>query len=146
VCGRHGTLWSRQNELTTKKRPKFGIIWIVVTIVTGGLGLILRLIWPRHKEVISVDRYLECSACSSSRRHAAAVYLALTAEVVRLGLREAGVCMTARAAQREGWDPNVIDGTAQECLDLHRRLRTVRHDGSQRSRASPSWCAQRGDP
>ena len=54
-----------QNEITTKKRPKFGVFWILVTIVTGGLGLILWLIWPRHKEVIGVDRYLQCTSCNA---------------------------------------------------------------------------------
>jgi len=65
VCGRVGTLKSQQNEITAKKRPKFGIFWIVVTIFTGGLGIILWLIWPRHKVVVSVDRYLQCSSCKS---------------------------------------------------------------------------------
>jgi hypothetical protein len=41
------------------------VFWILVTIVTGGLGLILWLIWPRHKEVIGVDRYLQCTSCNA---------------------------------------------------------------------------------
>ena len=43
----------------------FGIFWILVTIFTGGLGIVLWLIWPRHNELVSVDRYLECSACNA---------------------------------------------------------------------------------
>jgi hypothetical protein len=56
---------SIQNEITTKKRPKFGIFWILVTIFTGGIGFLVWLIWPRHKEVVGVDRYLECSSCKA---------------------------------------------------------------------------------
>jgi hypothetical protein len=56
---------SAQNQITTKKRPKFGIFWILVTIFTGGLGIILWLIWPRRDEVVSVDRYLQCTSCNA---------------------------------------------------------------------------------
>jgi hypothetical protein len=65
VCGRQGTMRSKQNEITTKKRPKFGVLWVVLTLCTGGIALIFWLIWPRHKEVVSVDRYLECTACKA---------------------------------------------------------------------------------
>ena len=56
---------SVQHNLTTKKRPKFGIFWVLVTIFTAGLGIILWLIWLRHNEVVGVDRYLECTSCKA---------------------------------------------------------------------------------
>jgi len=65
VCGLVGTLRSRENKITIKKRPKFGVFWVLATIVTGGIALILWLIWPRSKQVVSVDRYLECGNCRS---------------------------------------------------------------------------------
>lgn len=65
MCGQVGTLRSRENALTTKKRPKFGVFWVLATILTGGIGFIVWLIWPRSKQVTSVDRYLECSNCRS---------------------------------------------------------------------------------
>ncbi len=64
-CGMHGTLQSKQSELTTKKRSKFGLIWILVCVFSVGLGLIAYLLWPRHKEVIGVDRYNQCSNCGT---------------------------------------------------------------------------------
>jgi cell division septal protein FtsQ len=65
VCGRQGTLRSQEKAITTKKRPKFGVFWVLFTIFTAGIGFLLWLIWPRHEEVVSVDRYLQCSACKS---------------------------------------------------------------------------------
>ena len=56
---------SVQNDITTKKRPKFGVFWVLFADSTGGLGIILWLIWPRHNEVIGVDRYLHCTACNA---------------------------------------------------------------------------------
>lgn len=64
VCGEHSMV-SRQEQLTEKKRVKFGVVWILATILTGGLGLVLWLVWPRSKQVIGVDRYLECRSCKA---------------------------------------------------------------------------------
>ena len=63
-CG-SATLVAAEDPLTTKKRPKFGFLWVIMTLLTGGLALILYLIWPRHKEKIGVDRYLKCNTCGA---------------------------------------------------------------------------------
>jgi hypothetical protein len=61
-CGQTGTLKSVAKDLTEKRRPKFGIFYVLLTLVVG-LGLILWLIAPRKKVVVSVDRYNECKNC-----------------------------------------------------------------------------------
>ena len=61
-CGGH-TLIPREQPITRKRRAKFGAGWLVLTILTGGLALLLYLIWPRHNEVVSVDRWIECRSC-----------------------------------------------------------------------------------
>ena len=63
VCGAAGSLHSRQKELTEKRRVKFGVFWVLFSLLTGGLGFLLWLVMPRSKQVISVDRYMECGAC-----------------------------------------------------------------------------------
>ncbi len=65
ICGAQGTLVTKQEPITTKKRPKFGVFWILVSLISLGLGLILYLIWPRHKETIGVDRWTECRQCGA---------------------------------------------------------------------------------
>ena len=64
VCGQH-TLVAHQENLTAKRRPKFGVFWVLFTIFTGGLALIAYLIWPRHRVVVGVDRYLGCTSCGA---------------------------------------------------------------------------------
>jgi hypothetical protein len=64
VCGAH-TLASREHKLTTKRRSKFGFLWLLATILTGGIGLLIYLVWPRHNEVTGVDRWLECTSCGA---------------------------------------------------------------------------------
>jgi DNA-directed RNA polymerase subunit RPC12/RpoP len=61
-CGAQ-TLAPKEQGLTRKRRSKFGVGWLLLTILTGGLGLILYLIWPRHNELVSVDRWIECTSC-----------------------------------------------------------------------------------
>lgn len=53
----------RTREITRKRRSKFGVMWLLATVVTGGFALILYIIWPRHNEVIGVDRWNECTVC-----------------------------------------------------------------------------------
>lgn len=65
MCGKTGTLAAMTTNITRKRRAKFGVFWILLTLFTAGLGLLLYLIWPRHDEVVSVDRYLQCSACGA---------------------------------------------------------------------------------
>lgn len=64
-CGAEGTLVARSRDLTVKKRAKFGVIWVLISLFSLGIGFVLWLIWPRHDEVIGVDRYTECTACGS---------------------------------------------------------------------------------
>lgn len=62
-CGAHGSRKTVSNNITTKKRVKFGVFWVLFTILTGGIGLLIWLVWPRSSEVVGVDRYNECSSC-----------------------------------------------------------------------------------
>lgn len=64
ICGSH-TLSPKVEQLTRKRRVKFGAIWLLVTLLSVGIGLIAYLIWPRTTEVVGVDRYLECSTCGA---------------------------------------------------------------------------------
>jgi hypothetical protein len=64
VCGAHA-LVARETPLTRKRRVKFGFLWLVFCIVTGGLGLIVYLVWPRRTEVLNVDRFLVCTTCNA---------------------------------------------------------------------------------
>ena len=64
-CVRCGStnLVAKAEPITVKRRSKFGVIWILLTIFTGGLAFILWLIWPRHHETVGVDRYVLCMQC-----------------------------------------------------------------------------------
>jgi hypothetical protein len=42
---------------------KFGVTWVILTVLTGGIAFLLWLVWPRRNEPVSVDRYLQCSSC-----------------------------------------------------------------------------------
>ena len=64
ICGSH-TLTPKSDQLTRKRRVKFGGIWLLVCILSVGFGLIAYLVWPRTTEVVGVDRYLECSTCGA---------------------------------------------------------------------------------
>ena len=55
-------LKSVENEIKEKRRPKFGIFFVLLSLAFG-LGLILWLIAPRKNVVVSVDRYVECKKC-----------------------------------------------------------------------------------
>ena len=62
-CGQVGTLRSHQKDLTQKKRVKFGIFWVLISLISLGIGFIVWLIMPRRNEVVGVDRYNECTNC-----------------------------------------------------------------------------------
>lgn len=64
VCGRVGFLEAKRHDVTVKRRPKFGFFFLILTPLFG-LGFFLWLIWPRHRVVVSVDRYVQCGACGS---------------------------------------------------------------------------------
>lgn len=65
ICGGAGTLRAKSVELTEKRRVKFGIFWVLITLVSFGLGLVLYLIMPRKSVVTGVDRFMECGSCGS---------------------------------------------------------------------------------
>lgn len=64
-CGEVGTLRPHERKMTRKRRAKFGLFWLAFTVLTGGFGFLLYLVWPRHEETIGVDRYMKCHACKS---------------------------------------------------------------------------------
>lgn len=64
VCGQTA-LQSMAFPIHRKRRVKFGVFWLLFTVFTGGLALLLYLVWPRTTEVIGWDRYLQCAACNS---------------------------------------------------------------------------------
>jgi hypothetical protein len=63
VCGQVGTLRSQQTEHITKTRVKFGVFWVLISLLSLGVGFVLWLVWPRSKRVTGVDRWLECGSC-----------------------------------------------------------------------------------
>ena len=67
ACGTKGSLTPKSKEITEKRRVKFGIFFILLSLI-GGLGVLLWLITPRKTQVISVDRWNECSACGAQTR------------------------------------------------------------------------------
>ena len=64
VCGAYN-LRAIEKPITRKRRSKFGLLWLVATFLTLGIALVAYLVWPRHNEVVGVDRYLECSSCGA---------------------------------------------------------------------------------
>lgn len=65
VCGARGTLQAREVERTELRRVKFGVFWVLVSLMSLGLGVILYLIFPRKTVVVGTDRFMECGACHS---------------------------------------------------------------------------------
>lgn len=63
TCGTLATPVAHRHELTDKRRSKFGVLWLLFTLATGGLGFFAWLIWPRHKVVIGVENWVECPTC-----------------------------------------------------------------------------------
>ena len=61
-CG-SSALAPKQHANTMKQRPKFGAMWILITICTCGLGFLAWLVMPRHNVTMSVDRWVECTQC-----------------------------------------------------------------------------------
>ncbi len=47
--------------ITEKRRVKFGLLWVVITILTGGLGLLLWLVMPRRS--VTTGYVNQCSSC-----------------------------------------------------------------------------------
>ncbi len=64
ICGAH-ELKPKENEITEKRRVKFGIFWILISIVSLGFGVLLWLMMPRKNVVVSVDRYMQCQECKA---------------------------------------------------------------------------------
>jgi hypothetical protein len=65
VCGVVGRLRAENKTITSKKRAKFGVFWLLFSILTGGVGILIWLILPRKHETIGVDRSIKCLACGS---------------------------------------------------------------------------------
>ena len=67
-CGQTGTLIPKTREITEKRRPKFGVFWVLISLISVGIGFVLWLVMPRRKQVVSVDRYDYCTACKQPQR------------------------------------------------------------------------------
>ena len=67
VCAQCGgsPLRAEEKALTQKRRPKFGLGWLLFTVFTAGIGFFVWLVWPRHRETVSVDRWLTCTVCGA---------------------------------------------------------------------------------
>lgn len=65
ICGVPGMLITKNVPLTQKRRVKFGVFWIVFTILTGGVGFLVWLVWPRKQETIGMDRSVMCRSCGA---------------------------------------------------------------------------------
>lgn len=65
MCGQRGTLRAVAAPITVKRRVKFGVFWVLATVLTGGLAFFVWLMMPRYNQQIAVDRYMVCSACGS---------------------------------------------------------------------------------
>lgn len=63
MCGQF-TMRSRSENITAKKRVKFGVFFVLLTLFFG-FGLIIWLITPRKTVTIGVDRYMECGSCKA---------------------------------------------------------------------------------
>ena len=64
VCGAQA-LRPVEAKITEKKRVKFGLFWVILTLLTCGLTIIVWLVMPRKNVVIGVDRFMQCSACGA---------------------------------------------------------------------------------
>lgn len=64
-CGASGpyVLQPVENPITRKRRHKFGLLWVLFTLLTCGFGFLLWLVWPRYNEKVGVDRFVVCSQC-----------------------------------------------------------------------------------
>lgn len=62
-CGAIGAMVSKTKKITRKRRVKFGLLWLLLCIITVGVGLIVYLVWPRRNETIGTDRWVECGNC-----------------------------------------------------------------------------------
>ena len=62
MCGQF-TMRARSDNITVKKRVKFGVMFVLLSVVTLGGGIILWLILPRKNVTVGVDRYMECGSC-----------------------------------------------------------------------------------
>lgn len=63
VCSHTSTVPTTK-PVYRKERSKFGFLWLIFTIITCGFGLLLWLVWPRHKVLIgdTVTGYV-CTNC-----------------------------------------------------------------------------------
>jgi hypothetical protein len=67
VCLNCGSpqLKAREHNLTEKKRVKFGLLWVLVSLLSLGLAVLVWLVLPRRNVVVSVDRYVQCERCGT---------------------------------------------------------------------------------
>jgi hypothetical protein len=66
-CGGVGGLQAVEVPRTELRRVKFGVFWVLVSLVSFGLGLILYLVFPRKRVEVGVDRYVQCGTCGARR-------------------------------------------------------------------------------
>lgn len=59
------TLEAKSREITEKRRVKFGVFWVLTSLVSLGLAVLVWLVLPRKNVVVSVDRYMHCKACGA---------------------------------------------------------------------------------
>ncbi len=49
--------------ITRPRRVKFGAIWLIATLLTGGLALLAYIVWPRIDETIGYHEIGWCPDC-----------------------------------------------------------------------------------
>lgn len=67
-CGAVGTIKAHARKVRGgSHRRKFGIGWLLATIMTAGVALFLYpLLAPKRADVVGVDRWTECRACGAT--------------------------------------------------------------------------------
>lgn len=61
-CGQGPLLWNSR-PITRKRRYKFGLLWLLATLLTCGIAILFWIVMPRYKETIGYDRWLQCQHC-----------------------------------------------------------------------------------
>lgn len=64
-CRSVGTIRNHKRQAKRRYRAKFGLGWLLLTILTFGLALIPYVLTANRREVVGVDRYTECTACGT---------------------------------------------------------------------------------
>lgn len=65
VCNQVAPIQHYTRPITVKRRVKFGVVWVFLTLLTLGWAVLGYLMWPRTTEVIGVDRWNECMFCKT---------------------------------------------------------------------------------